>query len=491
MRTRMESNVAYQTKWGELLSEIAYVVGHVESSELAIRRLSEIVLASMNFKGVFVITEPPLLKKYGDGFRQPFLCEDLEDLDNNLLRRLLERNGINTFISHPIIIGKVLAGIVAFTKDGAGQWTNEDKRLLQIFSITVLQCLNKPLHHHDHIYKYDKMTGLYNRGYFEHEISTFDQNQHYPLAVIMGDLNGLKMTNDTYGHEEGDMLLKEIGNIINGVIDTNDNAARWGGDEFLILLPNASQEEAQNVCDEIKRKCSYSKRLLSEHSISFGYAIKTDSSGSINASLRQAERLMYKKKTVESKNFRNTTIKDMQRSLRESSHETARHTHQLATIGKKICLAIGLSQRELYDYEMLASLHDIGKISISKKLLLKPTPLTKVEWQKIKSHVESGYRILKSVPELSHIAELVLNHHEKWDGTGYPSGKYGGDIPLLSRILAVVDAYDAMTNTRAYREAFSHEEAIKEITACKGQQFDPFIVEVFLKIINEEKALSD
>lgn len=335
----------------------------------------------------------------------------------------------------------------------------------------------------------DSVTGLYNRNYFEKLIQEMNVKENLPISVIMGDVNGLKMTNDVFGHQEGDRLLKSIGRIIKESCRNGDLAARWGGDEFVVILRKTSEKQAWDVCNSIKERCSKPEENLSHFSISLGYASKQKQNEDIIAVLKQAEDHMYKNKLLESKSLRSSIIASMQKTLYERSHETEEHAVRLAYNCKKIGELIHLSSNEIDELQLLAVLHDIGKIAIKDDVLLKPGKLNDEEWDEMKRHPEIGYRIVQSVPELSHIAEYLLCHHERWDGKGYPQGLSGENIPLHSRIIAVADAYDAMTNDRPYRKALSVEKAKQELRDNAEKQFDPKVVDIFLNkvIISDEK----
>jgi HD-GYP domain-containing protein (c-di-GMP phosphodiesterase class II) len=187
-----------------------------------------------------------------------------------------------------------------------------------------------------------------------------------------------------------------------------------------------------------------------------------------------------------SKSYKNTIINTLLATLYERSYETQEHDVRM----KEYCEAIGnelkLSSEEMNELTLLAILHDIGKVGIHQGVLQKPGPLTSAEREEMKRHPEIGYRIAQNTPELSMVAKYILSHHERWDGTGYPRRLKEEDIPLLCRILAVADAYDAMTNDRGYRKAIANEEAIKELKKNAGTQFDPRIVKIFLNLIADK-----
>jgi len=195
---------------------------------------------------------------------------------------------------------------------------------------------------------------------------------------------------------------------------------------------------------------------------------------------------MYRRKLLESKSLRSAIVSSLKEALFERSNETEGHAERIWHLCHQMGRSLGLSESQLDDLRLLSLLHDVGKIAIRDGILLKPGALEPHEWVEMKKHPETGYRIAQSVYELASIAEYILSHHERWDGTGYPMGLVGKHIPLPSRILAVADAYDVMTNLRPYKEPMSHDEAIEEIKRCSGTQFDPAIVRSFLELVQPQ-----
>ena len=336
---------------------------------------------------------------------------------------------------------------------------------------------------------HDALTGLYNRTFFDEKVMQQDVQQQLPLSVIMGDINGLKLINDAFGHSEGDKLLSEVAKILVSCARPEDVVARIGGDEFCILLPHTDIKIAQAIVESIKNACEqYVNRTDREAyytSISLGYATKCYSEESFDKVMKSAEEFMYRRKLLEYQSIRSSIMSSIKTTMYEKSHETEEHTERLADLSKKLGLILGLSDKEMVELELLSMLHDIGKIGVDDSILTKFDTLTDAEWREMKKHPEIGYRIAMAAPELKHIAEYILCHHERWDGKGYPQGLTGEEIPVLSRIIAVVDSYDAMTHDRAYRKAISAEDAKTEILNNAGTQFDPKIAKVFVdKILN-------
>lgn len=327
---------------------------------------------------------------------------------------------------------------------------------------------------------HDPLTEIYNRRFQEEEMVKLDKESMLPLTIIMGDVNGLKVINDVFSHKTGDQLLKEVAKIMRFTIKKKGVAARWGGDEFLILLPKTNVEDAQDMIQTLENSFETSNCLPLQISVSLGFDVRQSMNEPLHQSLQKAEEQMYHKKLLAGQSYRNSIINTLLATLYEKSMETEEHALRLETYCIVIAEQLGLAPEEKNELSLLAMLHDIGKVGINMEILKKPGPLDKEEWKEMKRHPEIGYRIAQNTPELSTVAEYILSHHERWDGTGYPRGLKGNEIPLLCRILAVADSYDAMTNNRAYRKAMDCQTAMDEIRRCQGTQFDPQIVEIFL-----------
>ncbi len=335
-----------------------------------------------------------------------------------------------------------------------------------------------------HISQHDFLTGLYNRRYFEQALIAMDQESTLPLSVIVGDINGVKLINDAFGHEKGDTLIVETAKAMLSCCREIDLLARIGGDEFALLLPNTDEQAAldtmlliQETCDRINRSIA---RDALHISVALGAGTRTKMEQPLDATVHIAEKNMYQRKVLESKSTHSAVLASIKATLLEKNEETEEHCERLvqlsAMIGKRLCL----SQKELDELELLSNLHDIGKIGIPEQILNKPGKLTEEEWIEMRKHPQIGYRIANASLELASIAEYILCHHERWDGTGYPQRLKETQIPLLSRIISIVDAYDAMTQNRAYRTKMDPGEAQNEIRCNAGSQFDPDIAMLFL-----------
>jgi len=335
---------------------------------------------------------------------------------------------------------------------------------------------------------HDKMTRLYNRAFFEEEMTRLDSSRRLPVSIIMGDADGLKFINDTFGYSEGDKLLVSIADALSRSCRKDDIIARWGGDEFAILLIDTDEGSALKVVSRIEEACNETIDNSIPISISLGAAAKTDGSRSLKDIMRLAEDRMRRRKMLKTASVHSAMIKSLKNTLHEKSHETKEHLDRLENLSREFGARIGLTSSQIDDLSLVAVLHDIGKITIADKILSKKSGLTAGEWDKMKKHSEIGFRIASAAPQIAPIAESILHHHEWWDGSGYPAGLKERKIPLLSRIISIIDAYDVMLNGRPYKEAMAENEVIEELIRCAGTQFDPRLVRDFINIIKGKKG---
>lgn len=339
---------------------------------------------------------------------------------------------------------------------------------------------------HDH----DFMTGLYNRRYYEKEKTRIDQSGVVPLSILIVDINGLKMINDTYGHTEGDHIINATASILQSHCREGDLLARTAGDDFKIILPNTDSEKAYEILQNIKvafKNLNHKILEKEKHfNITIGLGTKINKDDSLDETEKEAEDHLRTRKLFAQNSHYNSLLNSIMTTLYARSHETEEHSKRIYTISKMIAQKIGLSLNDLNDLHLFSMLHDIGKVGIDDRILNKPGKLTQEEWDIMKTHSEIGNHIVISVPEFASVADCILTHHERWDGNGYPLGLSGENIPLLSRILAVADAYDAMTENRVYRPALSKGEALEEIRNNVGTQFDPRISSAFLELMLSE-----
>lgn len=330
---------------------------------------------------------------------------------------------------------------------------------------------------------HDQLTDLYNRAYFENELRRLDVWRQLPLSVILADVNGLKLINDVFGHQEGDRLLREVADILRSSAREEDVVARTGGDEFAILIPQTSAGNAEEIMRRIHRRCAEWDDESFSVSVSMGVATKSEEGEDVWEVFGRAEERMYQDKMLRRDSARNAIIKSLRGALEEKTQETSEHMRRLEELGVAVGQRLGLAESSLSNLALLAQLHDIGKVAVPASVLEKEGPLDPAERAEIQRHPEIGYRIANNSVDLASISDSILSHHEWFDGSGYPRGLAGDAIPLLARILAVVDAFDAMTSERPYCAAMSREEALAEVRDGAGTQFDPEVAGVFLAMM--------
>ncbi|MDW7673401.1 MAG: PAS domain S-box protein [Bacillota bacterium] len=337
---------------------------------------------------------------------------------------------------------------------------------------------------------HDKLTGLYNRAFFEEEIVRLDSERQLPLSVIIGDINGLKLVNDAFGHSQGDELLVEVAQVLKGACRQEDIICRWGGDEFAIILPKTNEHDVQKLCRRILQICEQAGANPVPVSISLGTATKNQRDKLMDHILIEAEDRMYQNKLKESNEAHKNILAVLQIKLIEQTDETVEHIDRMLILATGMGRKLGLSNSEQFELELLIRLHDIGKVGIPKEVFLGDLKDNK-KLQLLKGHSEIGYRITKAIPEVAHIAEKVLAHHEMWDGTGYPKKLEGQEIPLLTRILAIIDYYDRICYSSSEREfSLGRQQAIEDLQKLSGEKFDPELVDIFLKLVKEDHLIS-
>lgn len=335
---------------------------------------------------------------------------------------------------------------------------------------------------------HDQLTGLYNRAYFENELSRLSKSREFPVTILSADLDGLKLINDALGHHRGDSYLKACTKILKTSLRGGDVLSRVGGDEFAALLPRTGYDSGEQIVNRIyARVDQYNRNRQAQLplSISIGQATAQHGKQSLNKTLKEADEHMYRIKLHKGVDARAQMIKTLLATLGERDMITEGHARRLENFCRITGEKIKLSSKQLSDLVLLSQVHDLGKVGVPDRVLFKTGPLNNQELSIMHLHCEKGYRIALSSTGLSGIADLILKHHERWDGSGYPLGIQGKEIPVECRILAIVDAYDAMTTDRPYRKAMSKQAAVAELKRCSGRQFDPELVQVFLSVLKE------
>lgn len=338
----------------------------------------------------------------------------------------------------------------------------------------------------------DSLTSLYNRTYFDEQMTKIEENitEYAPVSIISIDLDGLKIVNDTFGHKSGDDFLKAAANIIVKAFRKTDIIARVGGDEVCIILPKADSKVALKKRSDILE-------LIENHnkenpstliSMSIGTAT-TRELESIYDVYKRADDNMYEYKLAQATSPKSKVIDLLVAALAERDYMASGHGERLAKMGEIMADKMGLDDDIRRNLIVLAKVHDLGKVGIPDQILFKKGKLTEEEYRKMKEHVKIGWEIAHRSKGLENMAELILHHHECWDGKGYPKGLKGNDIPIECRILNIMDAYDTMINDRPYQKGISKKEAIKELIRCSGTQFDPQLLREFIEVIKYKEAI--
>jgi diguanylate cyclase (GGDEF)-like protein/putative nucleotidyltransferase with HDIG domain len=358
----------------------------------------------------------------------------------------------------------------------------------------------------------DGLTGLYNHRHFhkclELEIARGSRFGSI-FSLIMLDVDLFKTYNDTYGHLAGDKVLRKIGNYIKGSIRTVDMAFRYGGEEFAIILPESQLDDAYMVAERI-RKIIESNMASSAIpiTISLGVAnwpsdglMKEEVIACADAALYRSKQtgrnrtclssdilkpeIMVAGTELETRPKALSIIYALAATVDAKDHRTYGHSKKVSDYAVALAQALGLPRDKIATIRAAGLLHDIGKIAIPDSILNKEGPLTEDEWEPVKAHPRLGVEILRHVIDLINCLPAILHHHERYDGNGYPSGLKGENIPLEARILSIADAYDAITSPRPYHKQLSSQQALDELKRCAGTQFDPELVDIFCKTIEQ------
>lgn len=328
---------------------------------------------------------------------------------------------------------------------------------------------------------HDMLTSLFNRGYVESIIPQLQIATNLPFSIIMADINALKLSNDVFGHESGDKLIVNAAKVFNNCCRKSDIIARWGGDEFVILLPGANQEACGRICKNIRAMFETLPAEPIELSASLGAVTVENWDSDIVSLMGLADSLMYSNKLLERSKTSEKIVAGVENVLESKYPAHLGHCGRVETIARIFSqlLDIGQEHQEMTNLLLLARLHDIGKVVLPRELLNKNTALDDDELQTMRKYPEVGYRMALSIGE-SVLAQAILAIREQWDGSGYPHGLKGEQIPVIVRIISIIEVYDVITHERPYTKRMSQEEALRELERCSGTQFDPNLVRLFL-----------
>jgi diguanylate cyclase (GGDEF)-like protein/putative nucleotidyltransferase with HDIG domain len=362
----------------------------------------------------------------------------------------------------------------------------------------------------------DGLTGIYNHRFFYDslgEIMKTCEKENKPVAMIFMDIDYFKNYNDLYGHQKGDEVLRSLGEILKKGIREDDIVARYGGEEFAIILPNTPEKEAIKLAEELRSKIEKAYFYGEENqpngklTVSIGISIYPDKAKNAIELFKSADDALYRAKFFDKNRVETytsildelkidiedehidtiTSIKTLISVINAKDKYTYGHVERVVTYSRLLADKLGLNDKDKKDLIYGAYMHDIGKINIPKEVLNKNMPLTSEEWEIMKQHSLNGVEIIKSVESLKEIIPIILHHHERYDGNGYPANLKGNNIPYLVRMLTVVDSFDAMTSSRPYNKRKTYKEAIDELKRCSGTQFDKDIAEAFIQVITESE----
>ncbi len=404
-----------------------------------------------------------------------------EKLDNPV-KKAFKHKGAAEFSSNAILISK--DGTEIAIEDTAAPIINESGTIIGIV-LVFRDCRAKieEKKHVEYLSFHDHLTGLYNRRFFEEELKRLDTDRNLPLSIVYADVNGLKTVNDSLGHQSGDLIIQKASEVLSRECRADDIIARTGGDEFIILLPKTSAEGADAIVKRIQQAVEEQQVMGMKLSIAFGSATKDNDTQNVLNILKISEEVMYLEKAHNSSSKRSAVLKKILDALRLKSPREEAHSRRVGLICADIATAYGLTSDKVNELRIAGELHDIGKLAVDEFALNKTGIMTDVETAQFKSHSETGYLILGTTSEYFSIAEHIRSHHEKWDGTGYPKGEKGNDIPWNSRVIALADSYDAMTSGLSQTAACSAADTAAEIKRNAGTQFDPEMARFFVEKI--------
>ncbi|MBR1693252.1 MAG: HD domain-containing protein, partial [Lachnospiraceae bacterium] len=333
---------------------------------------------------------------------------------------------------------------------------------------------------------YDALTGLFNKQSFYNQLPQWEDDRYWPVSICMCNIDNLKKLNKEYGMQYGDQLIKNLAACVKKNVGVDNFIAKVDEGDIVAMLEKTPEAEAAAVFEKIKeemRKANDKEDI----SVEYGIFVVNSLDPSIRVAVDEARTSMRHKKMLKHASASSSLVDSLKQTLTESDFQTEEHVERTQKMAARLGREMNLSDADIAKLELLAVLHDIGKVAIPQHVLRKQSKLTDEERKIIQQHTVKGYRIAKSSPELQDIAEGILAHHERWDGSGYPNGWKGEEIPLLARVISAVDSHDVMVNDRPYHKAMPEKMAIQELRRCAGTQFDPHIIEVFTALLEREE----
>jgi diguanylate cyclase (GGDEF)-like protein/PAS domain S-box-containing protein len=459
-----------------------YIIEHNNAGVAVHDKELNYVYVSNKYLDQYDIHDDIIGKHHHDVF--PDLPDKWREIHQKTLQGMVFKNDKDLFVRND--------GILLWTRWECRPWYDANDEIAGIIIYTeVINELVKAEQEKEYLLTHDQLTGLNTRIYFDEQIKQIDKDENLPISLINFDINGLIIINEAFGHEYGDEFIKFIAQTLKDVFNDESVISRVGGDQFTVLLKNTSNKTAENLAKEVAARVKNQDIKGTQISIAHGIATKNKDE-EISKLFTISENNMYSNKIFESQSYRNNSIKSMIKAYHEKNPREEEHSKRVSILCEKFAEVLEMNYEDINKLKAISHLHDIGKIAIDEAILNKPGKLNDVEWETIKKHPEIGARIISTSHEYSVIADDILSHHERYDGNGYPRGIAGKDIPIRARMIAIIDSYDAMTSDRPYRKAMAKQEAIDEIVRCSGTQFDPDLVEVFIKkvIINDDADIT-
>ncbi len=361
----------------------------------------------------------------------------------------------------------------------------------------------------------DELTKFYNHRHFQETANSWIVNHKYAsfgLAIV--DIDQFKIYNDLYGHASGDIALKRIANIIRSTTSSNEMLVRYGGEEFIILYPNLKPEEvyerSENIRETVESEFLLSKDIREFLTVTIGISNYMVDGDSLEDLITKADSAVLQGKQggrnrtivyYEENDLKNDANNEVQKKIKEAfissiyalaatidakDHYTYGHSNNVAVLSEALAKKAGFDEKQVETVKNAGLLHDIGKVGIPESVLSKPGFLTPDEYETMQGHVIQSINIIKHIPNLIDTVPIIISHHERFDGKGYPRGIKGQSIPVLGRIICIADAFDAMTTDRPYRKGLSLEQAIYELQKNAGKQFDPELIDLFIELAKPE-----
>jgi len=432
--------------------------------------------------------------------------------------------GISVAIISSAII--LTIDLIGYPTNGVNPYFENDLILVGVFILTAWLLGYYVKHEKEHqqylmrlVYT-DDLTELYKHSYFQEALAKqFEnaENKKEPISIILIDVDNFKEYNDIHGHQAGDEVLKKLARIFTSSVRENDIVARYGGEEFAILLPNTDEQQAAAIAEEIRKKVEHTvfynhqSQSCGQVTVSMGVSCYPNKAKDKREFIESVDEALCKAKHLNKNRVEifSSVLQDLKKEIGEGHIDlvsslktligiinskdryTYGHLERVVIFCQMMAEYLGLSEHERKVLRYAAYLHDLGKVETPKEILNKTMPLSEEEWNILKQHPESGVLILRPVEELSEVIPVILHHHERYDGTGYPHGLKGDEIPYLARILSIADSFDTMTSNRPYQLRCSYDEAVKELERCSGSQFDPEIVQAFVEVVKLNKKNLD